>query len=47
MFIYDILVYIISIILAYFVIVLNVVTLVSIKEWIEKNKKEKKDGSNN
>lgn len=42
MFIYDILVYIISIILAYFVIVLNVVTLVSIKEWIEKNKKEKK-----
>lgn len=42
MFIYDILVYIISIILAYFVIVLNVVALVSIKEWIEKNKKEKK-----
>lgn len=47
MFIYDILVYIISIILAYFVIVLNVVTLVSIKEWIEKNKKEKKNGINN
>lgn len=47
MFIYDILVYIISIILAYFVIVLNVVALVSIKEWIEKNKKEKIDGSNN
>lgn len=47
MFIYDILVYIISIILAYFVIVLNVVTIVSIKDWIEKNKKEKIDGSNN
>lgn len=47
MFVYDILVYIISIILAFFVIVLNVVTLVTIKEWIEKNKKEKKDGSNN
>lgn len=41
MFIYDILIYIISIILAYFVIVLNVIALVSIKEWIEKNKKEK------
>lgn len=47
MFLVDILIYIISIILVYFVIVLNVVVLVSIKEWIEKNKKEKKDGSNN
>lgn len=50
MFLVDILIYILSIILCFFAIILNVVMFATINEWLEKNnkkRKKKRNGNNN
>lgn len=42
MFLVDILIYILSIILCFFTIILNVVMFVTINEWLEKNNKKRR-----
>nr|DAT02933.1 MAG TPA: ATPase [Caudoviricetes sp.] len=42
MFLVDILIYILSIIFCFFAIILSTVMFVTIKTWLEKNKKENK-----
>lgn len=46
MFLVDILIYILSIILGFFAIILNVVMFVTINEWLEKNNKKRKKKRN-
>jgi hypothetical protein len=46
MFLVDILIYILSIILCFFAIILNVVMFVTINEWLEKNNKKRKKKRN-
>lgn len=46
MFLVDILIYILSIILCFFAIILNVVMFVTINEWLEKNNKKMKKKRN-
>lgn len=42
MFLVDIMIYILSIILCFFTIILNVVMFVTINEWLEKNNKKRR-----
>lgn len=46
MFLVDIMIYILSIILCFFAIILNVVMFVTINEWLEKNNKKRKKKRN-